>query len=140
MGELGLFFRLAGIAFIGGSLVPKGGHNPFEAARLDCAVLHGPDMRNCAAMAGALDADGAALRVEDAAGLAAAVSRLLDDPRERTARAEAAMRVAAASAGALAAVLGRLAPWLDPLAPVATVEAEPAPPRRYAVSGANARA
>jgi 3-deoxy-D-manno-octulosonic-acid transferase len=51
MGELGLFFPLAGIAFIGGSLVPKGGHNPFEAARLDCTILHGPDMRNCAAMA-----------------------------------------------------------------------------------------
>src|SRR5437870_257288 len=47
LGELGLFFRLTGIAFIGGSLVGKGGHNPFEAARLDCAVLHGPDMANC---------------------------------------------------------------------------------------------
>ena len=50
LGELGLFYRLAGIAFIGGSLVAKGGHNPFEAARLDCAILHGPDMSNCAAM------------------------------------------------------------------------------------------
>ena len=48
MGELGLFYRLAEIAFIGGSLAAKGGHNPFEAARLDCAVLHGPDMSNCA--------------------------------------------------------------------------------------------
>src|SRR5260370_6497713 len=52
LGELGLFYRLARIAFIGGSLVAKGGHNPFEAARLECAVLHGPDMSNCAAMAG----------------------------------------------------------------------------------------
>src|SRR4029077_18038512 len=37
LGELGLFFRVAGIAFIGGSLAGTGGHNPFEAARLDCA-------------------------------------------------------------------------------------------------------
>ena len=60
MGELGLFYRLAGIAFVGGSLVAKGGHNPFEAARLGCAVLHGPDMSNCATMAAALAVAGAA--------------------------------------------------------------------------------
>src|SRR5260370_14784746 len=60
LGELGLFYRLARIAFIGGSLVAKGGHNPFEAARLECAVLHGPDMSNCAAMAGLLGVGGAA--------------------------------------------------------------------------------
>src|SRR5262249_51647475 len=59
MGELGLFYRLAGIAFVGGSLVGRGGHNPFEPARLDCAVLHGPDMTNCIGMAGALAAAGA---------------------------------------------------------------------------------
>lgn len=140
MGELGLFFRLAGIAFIGGSLVPKGGHNPFEAARLDCAILHGPDMRNCAAMAGALDADGAAVTVEDASGLATVVSRLLADPRERSTRAEAATRMAAQGAGALGAVLGRLAPWLDQLAPFGRIEAEPEPARRRAASGVDARA
>src|ERR1700680_1589959 len=92
MGELGLFYRLAGIAFIGGSLAAKGGHNPFEAARLGCAVLHGPDMSNCAAMAGALDAAGAALTVGDAESLAVAVALLLADPAERTARAAAAVR------------------------------------------------
>jgi 3-deoxy-D-manno-octulosonic-acid transferase len=119
LGELGLFFRLAGIAFIGGSLVRKGGHNPFEAARLDCAVLHGPDMSNCAAMAGALDEAGAALTVSDAESLAGAVTLLLGDPAERARRAAAAGRIAAASGGALDAVLDRFAPWLDALAPVA---------------------
>ncbi len=125
LGELGLFFRLAGIAFIGGSLARKGGHNPFEAARLDCAVLHGPDMANCATMAGALDAGGAALTVEDAASLAAAVSSLIADPAERARRAEAAARIAEASTGALDAVLDRFAPWLDPLAPIAIPPAAP---------------
>ena len=119
LGELGLFYRLAGIAFIGGSLARKGGHNPFEAARLDCAVLHGPDMSNCAAMAGELDDAGAALTVSDAASLANAVALLLDDPAERAARAEAAARIAEASGGTLDAVLREFAPWLDALAPVA---------------------
>jgi 3-deoxy-D-manno-octulosonic-acid transferase len=142
LGELGLFFRLAGIVFIGGSLARKGGHNPFEAARLGCAILHGPDMANCAAMAGALDAAGAALTVGDAESLAAAVSLLLADPAERAARAAAAGRVVGASSGALDAVLHRFAPWLDALGPTASVPnpARPAPreasPRRAIVQSA----
>jgi 3-deoxy-D-manno-octulosonic-acid transferase len=129
LGELGLFYRLSGIALIGGSLGRKGGHNPFEAARLDCAVLHGPDMANCAAMAGALDAAGAALTIGDAASLADAVSRLIADPAERTARAQAAARIAAASGGALDAVLDRFTPWLDALAPISSATIA-TPPRR----------
>lgn len=118
LGELGLLFRLAGIAFIGGSLVPKGGHNPFEAARLGCAILHGGDMTNCAGMAASLDRAGAALTVHDAAGLGEAVARLLRDPGERRARAKAAARVAATGSEVLDRVLLRLAPFLDALAPV----------------------
>ena len=119
MGELGLFYRLAGIAFIGGSLVAKGGHNPFEAARLECAVLHGPDMSNCAGMAAALAAGGAAETVTGAEALAQAVSALLGrfdvaaGARGPPARASP-RRVSAFST----AVLERLAPWLDRLAPV----------------------
>ena len=135
LGELGLFFRVAGIAFVGGSLVKKGGHNPFEAARLDCAILHGPDMTNCAAMARALDYSGAALTVGDGESLAVAVTGLLDDPAERARRAQAAARIAAAGEGALDAVLERLAPWLDALAPAI---AEP-PPRTRAQARADAR-
>jgi 3-deoxy-D-manno-octulosonic-acid transferase len=132
MGELGLFYRLAEIAFVGGSLAvkggaAKGGHNPFEAARLGCAVLHGPDMSNCAAMAAALAAEGAAETVSGAAALAQAVSALLADQRLRAERATAAARVAAAGLGVLDAVLERLAPWLDRVAPVRDLAA---PPRR----------
>ena len=139
LGELGLFFRLAGIALTGGSLVRKGGHNPFEAARLDCAILHGPDMTNCAAMAGALDAEGAALTVGDAESLAAAVARLLGDPDERARRAAAAGRIAAAGGGVLDAVLERFAPWLDALAPPAVEETTAAPRRAAGYVGADAR-
>lgn len=137
LGELGLFYRLAGIAFIGGSLSDKGGHNPFEAARLDCAILHGPFMRNCAAMAAALAAAGAAETVTDGAGLAAAVSRLLDEPERRAARAAAAAQAAAAGLGTLDAVLARLAPFLDAIGPRSTDADQPrrrdrAPGRRRA--------
>jgi 3-deoxy-D-manno-octulosonic-acid transferase len=129
LGELGLLFRLVEVVFIGGSLVAKGGHNPFEAARLGCVVLHGPDMTNCAAMARALDEAGAALSVGDAEGLAAAASRLLADPAERAARANAAARVAAAGGDVLAAVLAQLAPFLDRLAPIVpAAAAAPRPP------------
>jgi 3-deoxy-D-manno-octulosonic-acid transferase len=126
MGELGLFYRLAGIAFVGGSLVAKGGHNPFEAARLDCAVLLGPNIDNCAGMAAELAAAGAAETVSDADSLARAVSALLGDRRLRAERAAAGKRVAAASSDILDAVLMRLAPWLDRLAPL---ESRADPPR-----------
>jgi 3-deoxy-D-manno-octulosonic-acid transferase len=124
MGELGLFYSLTAIAFIGGSLVAKGGHNPFEAARLDCAVLHGPDMSNGAGMARTLAAAGAAETVTDADDLAQAVSALLANRWLRVERAAAGARAAAAGLGILDAVLERLAPWLEPLAPMQDV-AEP---------------
>ena len=125
IGELGLFYRLSGIAFIGGSLVGSGGHNLFEAARLDCAILHGPDMSNCAGMAAALTAAGAAETVTDANTLACAVAALLADRRLRDERAAAAARIAAAGSAILDSVLERLAPWLDRLAPER--DAAPAP-------------
>jgi 3-deoxy-D-manno-octulosonic-acid transferase len=122
-GELGMFYSLAGIAFVGGSLVEIGGHNPFEAARLDCAILLGPHTANCAAMVDALVGAGAAQIVADEVALASAVSRLLDDLAQRTQRAERAARVAAGGLGTLDAVMERLAPWLDPVAPRETVDA-----------------
>jgi 3-deoxy-D-manno-octulosonic-acid transferase len=46
MGELGVFMRLSKVVFMGGSLVPKGGHNPLEPLRLGCLVLTGPNIDN----------------------------------------------------------------------------------------------
>ena len=116
-GELGVFYSLAGITFVGGSLIDKGGHNPFEAARLDCAVLLGPHTANCSAMTEALvDADAAEI-VDGAETLVRAVLRLLEDNELRGARAQCASRVATNGLGTLDAVLDRLAPWLDTLTP-----------------------
>lgn len=59
-GELGLWYRLADVALIGGSFGTVGGHNPWEAAALGTAVLHGPDTRNFARDYEVLDAKDAA--------------------------------------------------------------------------------
>ncbi|MFT7369030.1 MAG: 3-deoxy-D-manno-octulosonic-acid transferase [Alteromonas macleodii] len=65
MGELGLWFRLASASFIGGSLALAGGHNPYEAAQLGSAILHGPNVANFATIYGDLDQAGAAREVSD---------------------------------------------------------------------------
>ena len=115
MGEMGLFFRLVGIVFMGKSLVPLGGQNPLEAARLGCAIVHGPHMMNFEDIAAQLDKAGAALEVEGEKALGDTVARLLGDEAERDRMAAAAGDLAAAEAGVLDAVLGELKPFLDPL-------------------------
>ena len=116
MGELGLFYRLAGLAFIGGSLVPHGGQNPLEAARLDCALVFGPHMTNFGDIAAALIAARGAFEIRDARSLATAIGRMLDDPAERARCAAAAAGVAEAGRGAIDRVLAGLAPVLSVLA------------------------
>ena len=46
LGEMGLWYRIASVSFVGGSLVDIGGHNPFEPALLGSAILYGPHVRN----------------------------------------------------------------------------------------------
>ncbi|CAA7620108.1 3-deoxy-D-manno-octulosonic acid transferase [Magnetospirillum sp. UT-4] len=117
MGELGLFLRLAPVAFVGKSLTVEGGQNPFEPARLGAAVLFGPRMSNFADMAAAMLAAGAAEEVADEAALAEAVGRLLADPELLAGRRAAALAWAEAEAGALDAVLAVLEPHLARLEP-----------------------
>ncbi|MAZ03851.1 MAG: 3-deoxy-D-manno-octulosonic acid transferase [Sneathiella sp.] len=95
IGELGLFYRLSGIVFIGGSLVPNGGQNPLEAARLDCALLHGPHMDNFADVMAAFSDFDAATEVDDAAALAEVVTHLVGQPAERDEMAARAAKVVA---------------------------------------------
>jgi 3-deoxy-D-manno-octulosonic-acid transferase len=74
IGELGLWYRLAPAALVGGSFGPVDGHNPWEPARLGCAILHGPHTANFAADYAALHAAGAARLVRAAPDMAAALS------------------------------------------------------------------
>jgi 3-deoxy-D-manno-octulosonic-acid transferase len=115
MGELGLFFRLCRIVVMGGSLVPHGGQNALEAARLDTAIILGPHMHNFPEVTAALLAAGGAEQIESASQLAPAVARLLADPALVIARAEAARRVADSGHGTVERVAAALAPLFDPL-------------------------
>ncbi len=120
MGELGLFYRLAPIAFMGGSLVRHGGQNLVEPARLGCAVLHGPHMWNFREVVDEMTALGALMEVEDADSLAAGVARLLGDPDQRARQAAAGRGIAEAGGGIIETLLGEIAPHLDALEPRAT--------------------
>jgi len=101
MGELGLFYRLAKIAFMGGSLIAHGGQNPLEPARLDCAVMAGPHTENFTAAYDAIfEAQGGG-RVVTSADIAGLAHRVLSDAAAASAMIEGAAKGAAALGGAL---------------------------------------
>jgi 3-deoxy-D-manno-octulosonic-acid transferase len=112
MGELGLFFRLAKVAFMGKSLVPLGGQNPLEPMRLDCAVVHGPHMTNFADIVRRMGAAGASVEVSDEAGLAETVGWLLTNQEEILNLAARAKSFAEAEAHVLDDVMEELKPFL----------------------------
>ncbi|MDX1650249.1 MAG: glycosyltransferase N-terminal domain-containing protein, partial [Myxococcota bacterium] len=99
MGELGAVYGLAALAFVGGTLVPVGGHNILEPVQRDRPVLFGPHTGNVREAEALLRETGAGTRVEDAAGLAAATVARLRDERSQ-ARAQAARRALEAHRGA----------------------------------------
>ena len=103
IGQMGLWYRLADAALVGGSLTPVGGHNPYEPALLGCAILHGPHVANFAADYAAFHAAGAARLVGNAGDLAAALA----DPRLQQ-QCAAAAAVAQRGRAALDLVAQRL--------------------------------
>ena len=111
MGELLFLYALADIAFVGGSLVPNGGHNLLEPAALDKPVLSGPHLFNFLEIAAMLRSAGALEAVSDASGLAATVQRLIEHPDQAKSMADAGLAVMKANQGALQKLLdgiGRL--------------------------------
>jgi 3-deoxy-D-manno-octulosonic-acid transferase len=105
MGELLVFYGAADVAFVGGSLMPVGGHNVLEPALLGLPVLFGPHMSNFAEASQALLAAGAAWQVPDAAELAAKAQCLLADPARRRAMGRQGRAVVEENRGALARLL-----------------------------------
>jgi 3-deoxy-D-manno-octulosonic-acid transferase len=87
MGELGIFYRLAPVVFVGGSFADRGGHNPIEPAHLDAAILCGPNMQNFAEIVEEFEKAGAIQIVEDENELAFRVFELWQNPQKRTAMA-----------------------------------------------------
>lgn len=78
---MGLWYRLASVSFVGGSLAEVGGHNPFEPALLGSAILHGPHVRNFSDGYAWLGTARAAVEVRDAASLAATLTATLAPDR-----------------------------------------------------------
>ena len=113
MGEMGLFYRLVPFCFLGGSLVPLGGHNVLEPAALHCAVLVGPHTMSAPrAFEAVLQAQGFG-RVASSADIAREAARLLSDSHAAQAAGNAAAHGAAALAGAVARTQTALKAMLD---------------------------
>ena len=115
VGELAALYAAADVAFVGGSLVPVGGHNLLEPAALGLPVLTGPYNSNGKDIARLLIQQGAAEQVIDARELAKAVSRLLADPLERARVGATAKGIVENNRGSVARVMELIAPLLaDP--------------------------
>jgi 3-deoxy-D-manno-octulosonic-acid transferase len=114
LGELGLFYALADLAFIGGSLVEVGGHNAIEAVKLGVPVLSGPHVKNFTHLFNVLGQAQAYREVADQAALAAELVALLSNPAARAQLAANASAAMTSHEGALARSLGHLSKWLGP--------------------------
>jgi 3-deoxy-D-manno-octulosonic-acid transferase len=113
MGELGLVYRTARLAVLGGSFVQRGGHNPLEPAMLGCPPLYGSDMRNFSDIAAAFDAYGdLSPRQADATALSDTLIHLACDEAALAAWSKAALALAMRQADAVERILAALIPLL----------------------------
>ncbi len=124
LGELGIFYRLTGVVFMGGSMVPVGGHNPIEPAFLDCAILCGPHMHNFKTVVKDLTSGGGMMSVTTVAELIERVGELLRDHDRQEEIARKAHEVVESHAGVSEHVLNALAPKLHALCPSADSPSE----------------
>jgi 3-deoxy-D-manno-octulosonic-acid transferase len=112
VGELGLFYRLAPVVFVGGSLVPHGGQNPIEPLKLGAAILHGPHVHNFTDVYAAIDRAGGALPLADGQALTAALADLLEDTALTREMARAGAETVEALGGALERTLQAVQPFV----------------------------
>ncbi len=108
VGELTRIYPLATVAFVGGSLVPTGGHNPIEPAAAGVPVCFGPHMTNFREIASTFLEDDAAVEVRSPAELLAFATRMFDDPAARQAYGERARRTVQQNRGAAARTAERI--------------------------------
>ncbi|MEI2735111.1 MAG: 3-deoxy-D-manno-octulosonic acid transferase [Rhodoblastus sp.] len=111
-GEMGLWYRLASVVFVGKSLVPGGGQNPIEPARLGACILHGPSVENFVDAYATLDEAGGGARVNDATELASRLAALFADPAQARGMARAASGAVERLSGATRVILQAVAPAL----------------------------
>jgi 3-deoxy-D-manno-octulosonic-acid transferase len=112
MGEVTLFYSACDVAFVGGSLVPIGGHNLLEPAALGLPVIAGPHLFNTQEIADMFCRVGALLRVENESELATAVTDLLEDEQRAKALGESGRTIVLNNRGALERLLHLLEPLM----------------------------
>jgi 3-deoxy-D-manno-octulosonic-acid transferase len=113
LGELAGLYRIAAIAFVGGTLSATGGHNPLEPARFGVPVVVGPSMENFRQIAEEFDRERAWKRVENERALAATWLEWLDAPATAAAIGQRGAALVAANRGALARTVTELDPILE---------------------------
>ena len=128
VGELAALYASADVAFVGGSLVPIGGHNLLEPAALGVPVLTGPSHDNGKEIAALLIQRGAALQVSNARELAAVLQRLLAEPEERQRMGAAGRHIVESNRGSVARLLELIEPLLRGPSSSDPSKADRAPP------------
>ncbi len=121
VGELASLYVMADIAFVGGSLVPRGGHNILEPAQFGVPIVVGPHTENFRDIVGLFEKRGA-VRVVDPQGLASALLDLASDKERRTRLGRLGAEVFREQAGATARTLQALETLLSPSAEHAAVQ------------------
>lgn len=114
MGELMLLYGIADLAFVGGSLVERGGHNPLEAAAHAIPVIMGPHTFNFKNICAKLDQAEGLITVTDSGSMATAIASLLNDEDYRRYYGRHAVEVLHENQGALLRLLTLLSPYLPP--------------------------
>lgn len=124
LGELGLFYRLCPVACIGRSFSDDGGggHNPLEAAQLNCAVLHGPNIQNLQQIYDDMGRDGAAVRLADEGALSAALADLFTNADRMENQRSKGQSFAAEKSGVIDRVMAEIDPLLRVHLPEARTE------------------
>ena len=112
MGELPLFYAASDIAFVGGSLVPVGGHNLLEPAALGLPVISGPNVFNAQEIADMFVENGACEVVENSSALAAAIASLVADPEAAAAMGSRGREIVQSNRGSLRKLMGLLEPLI----------------------------
>lgn len=113
MGELSLFYAASDVAFVGGSLVPTGGHNLLEPAALGLAVITGPFMHNFTEISRMLCASGAVRQVRHTDELSVAVITCLRDANLRDSMGASGSALVEQNRGALDKLMTLLVPYID---------------------------
>ncbi|MBX2804995.1 MAG: DUF374 domain-containing protein [Hyphomicrobiales bacterium] len=114
LGELGLFYKLAPFALVGGSMTPVGGHNPIEAAKLGCGVITGPHWHNFPEVYQALAEAGGCRFATSPEDLWQTVHALYEDPASLSIMKANADNAVRNLSGALSRTMAALEPFLPP--------------------------